>query len=154
MLQAPFGTGIFLIRKGSMQYVYTKDARYVAGTDITLSGSRSGANAVAVWMILFTYGPHGWFEKINKLLYRTKWLCDQLTQKGVVYYRHPCLNIVAIRAKYIPEGLAVKFGMVPDTHTGKPEWYKVVVMDHVVVEYLEQFMSELSINAPQLNEAI
>ena len=143
MLQAPYGTGVFLIRKGMMSYVCTKEAQYVSGMDITLSGSRSGANAVAVWMILFTYGPHGWFEKINKLLYRTSWLCSQLDKLAIGYYRHPDLNIVTIRACHIPEILAQKYGMVPDTHTGNPNWYKIVVMDHVEVEYLQQFIADL-----------
>lgn len=144
MLQAPYGTGIFLVRKGMMQYVCTKEARYVSGMDITLSGSRSGTNAVAVWMILQTYGPHGWFEKINRLLYRTQWLCRQLDNAHIKYYRHPDLNIVAIRANHIPPEIAMKFGMVPDTHTGDPQWYKVVVMDHVEIEYLEQFIGSIT----------
>ena len=143
MLQAPYGTGIFIARKGLMEYVYTKEARYVSGTDITLSGSRSGANAVAVWMILFTYGPYGWFEKINKLLYRAKWFCKQLDQTGIKYYRHPNLNIITIRASHIPATIAKKYGLVPDTHTEAPQWYKVIVMDHVEIDFLQQFIGDL-----------
>jgi glutamate/tyrosine decarboxylase-like PLP-dependent enzyme len=143
MLQAPYGTGIFIIRKGLMEYVYTKEAGYVNGMDITLSGSRSGTNAIAVWMILMTYGPHGWFEKINKLLYRTKWLCEQLDGLGIKYYRHPQMNIVTMEAKYIPAELADKFGLVPDSHTAMVEWYKIVVMDHVQLEHLQEFIEEL-----------
>lgn len=143
MLQAPYGTGVFLVRKGLMQHVYTKEAQYVNGMDITLSGSRSGANAIAVWMILFTYGPYGWLEKINKLLYRTNWLCDRLRDAGVAYYRHPAMNIVAIRAEYVPGGLAMRFGLVPDRHEGDAEWYKIVVMDHVDIDRLQQFVQAL-----------
>lgn len=144
MLQAPYGTGIFIIRKGMMEQVYTKEAQYVNGMDITLSGSRSGANAIAIWMILMTYGPHGWFEKINKLLYRTNWLCKQLDNMGIAYYRHPKMNIVTIRAGKIPHALAEKFGLVPDSHEANPLWYKIVVMDHVEVEHLEQFIEDLN----------
>jgi len=151
MLQAPYGTGVFLVRKGLMQYVCTREARYVSGMDSTLCGSRSGTNAIAVWMILFTYGPHGWFEKISKLLLRTKWLCDQLDEINVSYYRHPYLNIVAIQSKHIPVSIAGKYGMVPDTHTDKPDWYKIVVMDHVEIEYLQEFIGELTA-APQLQK--
>ncbi|MDR3679430.1 MAG: pyridoxal-dependent decarboxylase [Flavipsychrobacter sp.] len=143
MLQAPFGTGIFIAKKGLMQFVYTKEAQYVNGMDITLSGSRSGANAVAVWMILFTYGPHGWFEKINKLLYRTQWLCGKLEVYGFAFYRHPNLNIVTIKASHIPADLAKKYGLVPDTHNSPPNWYKIVVMDHVEVDYLQLFLNDL-----------
>lgn len=56
MLQAPYGTGVFICRKGLIENVLTQEAAYVEGMDVTLCGSRSGANAVAVWMILFTYG--------------------------------------------------------------------------------------------------
>ena len=144
MLQAPYGTGVFLARKGLMKYVCTEEAEYVNGTDITLCGSRSGANAVAVWMILFTYGPYGWFEKINKLLYRTQWLCNQLKARGIGFYRHPDLNIITIRARHIAPALSHKYGLVPDTHTGQPGWYKIVVMDHVEIDYLKEFLDDVA----------
>lgn len=140
MLQAPYGTGIFLVRKGYMQSVCTEEAQYVSGMDITLSGSRSGTNAVAVWMILQTYGPYGWQEKISKLLARTEWCCQQLSKAGVHHYRHPKMNIIAIHSKYISAEVAIKFGLVPDTHSGSPKWYKIVVMDHVEMEQLKEFV--------------
>lgn len=143
MLQAPYGTGIFVARKGLMEYAYTKEAQYVNGMDITLSGSRSGANAIAVWMILFSYGPFGWLEKINKLLYRTDWCCQELDKLGVHYYRHSRMNIITIKADDMPERLAWKYGLVPDKHVGKADWYKIVVMDHVELDHLQQFIQEL-----------
>ena len=147
MLQAPYGTGIFLSRKGLMQHVYTEEAQYVAGMDITLSGSRSGANAIAVWMILATYGPFGYLEKINKLLYRTNWACRALDKLGVAYYRHPRMNIITLEAAGVPAALAARFGLVPDTHTGQPGWYKIVVMEHVEIEHLEAFVKALEESA-------
>ncbi|MEZ5015956.1 MAG: pyridoxal-dependent decarboxylase [Flavipsychrobacter sp.] len=143
MLQAPYGTGVFLARKGLMEYVFTEEAAYVNGMDITLSGSRSGANAIAIWMIMVTYGPHGWFEKINKLLYRTDWCCKQLDELGVGYYRYPKMNIITIMGKYMNNELAEKYGLVPNSHGANPEWFKIVVMDHVEVEHLEMFINEL-----------
>lgn len=142
MLQAPYGTGIFLARKGLMNYVYTENASYVQGLDATLVGSRSGANAVAVWMILMTYGPYGWKEKIFLLQHRTQWLCDQLQAMGIVFYRHPFANIVTIRSGEIPHSLAQRYGLVPDDHH-HPKWYKIVVMDHVTIDKLEPFLVEL-----------
>ncbi|MEQ8703245.1 MAG: pyridoxal-dependent decarboxylase [Phaeodactylibacter sp.] len=142
MVQAPYGTGLFLIRKGWMKYTYTEEAKYVQGLDATLSGSRSGANAISVWMILMTYGPHGWFEKIHILKYRTEWLCQQLTGRGVKYYRHPGSNIVTIHKSGISSDTAAQFGLVPDSHID-PTWYKVVVMDHVTVDALSQLVEAL-----------
>lgn len=143
MLQAPYGTGVFLSRKGLMKHVYTEEAQYVNGMDITLSGSRSGANAVAVWMILMTYGPFGYLEKINKLLYRTDWCCQQLDQLGIRYYRHPKMNIITLYADMIAPDIATRFGLVPDTHNGAPSWLKIVVMDHVDLDRLQEFIEAL-----------
>lgn len=143
MLQAPYGTGIFLVRKGLMQYTFTKEASYVSGMDVTLSGSRGGVNAVAIWMILATYGPYGWLEKINTLLYRTDFLCVLLRNMGVHFYRHKGMNIVTIVADDVPVSLAKKYSLVPDTHNEHAAWYKIVVMDHVLMEHLQQFCDEL-----------
>lgn len=143
MLQAPYGTGIFLCRKELIHNVFTEEAQYVNGMDITLSGSRSGANAISVWMILFNYGPFGWLEKINKLLYRSTWLCEQLDKLDVQYYRHPKMNIVTIHSRFIPSELAHAYGLVPETHNGDNKWYKIVVMDHVELHMLEEFITDL-----------
>lgn len=143
MLQAPYGTGIFLIRKGLMEHVMTREAQYVNGMDITLSGSRSGANAIAVWMILFTYGPFGWLEKINKLIYRTRLCCSMLDTMKIRYYNREGMNIVTLLADDVPEDIANKYRLVPDTHSGNAKWYKIVIMDHVEIEHLKAFVSEI-----------
>jgi len=143
MLQAPYGTGIFICRKGLIENVMTKEAEYVEGMDLTLCGSRSGANAVAVWMILFTYGPFGWHEKISILQMRTQWLCDQLDALGVTYFREPFMNIVTIQAQYITQALKEKYDLVPQKHDEDNLWYKIVIMDHVEVDHLSTFISDL-----------
>ncbi len=142
MAQAPYGTGIFLIRKGYMQYAVTKEASYVEGEDSTLIGSRSGANAISIWMILSKYGPNEWMEKIFILQRRTEWLCGKLDAQGVEYYRNPYSNIVAIKSKFVPQELAMSYGLVPDNHH-EPSWYKVVVMDHVSIEKIDAFTEAL-----------
>ncbi len=143
MLQAPYGTGVFLCRKELIKNTLTKEAKYVEGLDLTLVGSRSGANAIAVWLILFKYGPNGWFEKINTLLLRTNWLCKKLGDKGIEYFRNPFMNIVTIKSKYIPDELAHKYGLVPATHDNSNKWQKIVVMDHVEIDDLEPFVNDL-----------
>ena len=143
MVQAPFGTGIFLARKGLMNYVYTEEAQYVQGLDATLIGSRSGANAIAVWMILMSYGPNGWYEKIHILQYRTDWLCGKLQEKKISYFRQPYSNQVAIESRFLSSEIVGKYGLVPDTHTGMPGWYKIVVMEHVTVDELAPLVAEL-----------
>ncbi|MDT8417091.1 MAG: pyridoxal-dependent decarboxylase [Lutibacter sp.] len=143
MLQAPYGTGVFLCRKGLIENVLTKEAQYVDGMDLTMVGSRSGANAIAVWMILFSYGYYGWFEKISTLLLRTEWFCTQLDELNIAYYRNPFMNIVTIKSEFVPEHIAQKFGLVPETHEGGNNWYKVIMMSHVEIDDLSKFVEEL-----------
>lgn len=142
MAQSPYGTGIFLIRKGFIHYATTKQASYVEGEDCTLIGSRSGANAIAVWMILSTYGPNGWFEKIFVLQKRTDWLCDQLRKLKMDFFRDQNSNIVTVRTSSISAELAHKYHLVPDNHHAA-NWYKIVVMEHVTLDKLEPFIADL-----------
>lgn len=135
MAQAPYGTGIFLIRKGMIQYANTQEASYVEGEDFTLIGSRSGANAVAVWMILVKNGPYGWEEKVLLLQNRTDRMCQSLKRMGIEHYRHPYSNIVTVRSVHVSENMVKEYGLVPDNHHD-PKWYKIVVMDHVTIEKL------------------
>jgi tyrosine decarboxylase / aspartate 1-decarboxylase len=143
MLQSPYGTGVFVCRKGLIENVLTKEAEYVEGMDLTLCGSRSGSNAVAVWMILFTYGPFGWFEKVSILQMRTQFLCHELDELNVHYFREPFMNIVTIDAQHISEDVAKKFDLVPQQHHKGNKWYKIVLMDHVEMQHLTSFINAL-----------
>ena len=143
MLQAPYGTGIFLIRKDYMKYVCTNEAGYVKGKDYTLCGSRSGANAVCVWMILRIHGSVGWAVKMLQLIDKATFICEKLNELGIKYFRHPDLNIVTINADYISSNLAMKYHLVPDSHDENPNWYKIVVMPHVKQGIIDNFLSEL-----------
>lgn len=145
LLQAPYGTGIFMIRKGFMKYVRTKEAAYVKGTDYTLIGSRSGANAICVWMILHAHGSVGWMVKMHQLLDKTTAVCFSLDELGIKYYRNPFLNIISIKSEYIPEEIARQYYLVPDTHTEKPQWYKIVIMPHVKQGVLDKFIQSLAL---------
>ena len=143
MLQSPYGTGVFIIREGFMNYALTEEASYVQGKDYTICGSRSGANAVALWMILKTHGSDGLKVKMRNLTAKAASVCSQLTKMGVEFYQNPYLNIVTMRGNYISVHLAKKYSLVPDSHSNKPNWYKIVVMDHVKKGVLDSFLIEL-----------
>ena len=148
MAQAPYGTGIFLIRKGLIQHANTKQATYVAGEDYTLIGSRSGANAIATWMILVKNGPFGWQEKLHILQKRTEWMCKQLSELNVGYYRNEHANIITIRSEFLTTEIAQYFGLVPDNHA-KPKFYKIVVMEHVTIEKLLELLNQMKTQLQQ-----
>ena len=154
MLQAPYGTGVFICRKGLIENVLTKEAEYVEGMDLTLCGSRSGSNAVAVWMILFTYGPFRWCEKIRVLQMRTEWLCEQLDSLDVKYFREPFMNIATIQAEYITSELVKKFDLVPQKHDENNQWYKIVIIDHVEIDHLITFITDLKTTIQEKNKTV
>lgn len=143
MLQTPYGTGIFLIRKGFMQYVTNKNAQYVPGLDYTLCGSRSGANAIVIWMQLMNYGSQGWTDKMADLIQRTNYLCQELDNMNIEYYRNPYINIVTIKANQVSSELASKYELVADSYEQFPLWWKIVVMDHVTIDILNEFIMDL-----------
>jgi len=130
MLQTPYGTGMFLIRKGYFEYLKPQEKTFFTETDLTLSGSRSGASAIAIWMVLMAYGSSGLREKVLKMVNRTKWLCEELSKKGIDYYNNPYMNIVSIRNEDITKELVEFYNLVPDNHES-PNWWKVVTMAHV-----------------------
>lgn len=142
MLQSPYGTGVFLCRKGLIEYTQTEEASYVYGSDFTLCGSRSGANAIAMWMILMIHGSEGWSKLIQGLLDITNHLCNALDEMGVKYYRNPAMNIVTIASGDISESLAKKYHLVADNYQD-PKWWKIVTMAHVNQEMIDSFLSDL-----------
>lgn len=142
MLQAPYGTGIFICKKGLMEYAQTEEASYVQGTDFTLCGSRSGANAVSVWMILMTHGYQGWKYLMEKLIDRTDRICEALDGMGIRYFRHPQMNIVTINASDISEEIAKKYHLVADNFQN-PKWWKIVTMSHAEKHIIDEFLIDL-----------
>jgi tyrosine decarboxylase / aspartate 1-decarboxylase len=143
MLQTPYGTGLFLIRKGYIEYVKTDEAQYIPGKDYTISGSRSGANAISMWMILKIHGSEGWKYKMESLCDKTERICKKLDRMGVEYFRNPYNNIIAIKAKYMSAELADKFYLVANSYEFEAEWYKIVVMPHVKQGTIDSFLIEL-----------
>ena len=88
-------------------------------------------------------GPFGWYEKISILQMRTNWLCKQLDQLNIKYFREENMNIVTIHSEYIPENIALKYDLVPEQHNSRNKWYKVVIMDHVEIDNLMQLIDAL-----------
>lgn len=143
MLQAPYGTGIFLCRKGLMEYTRTEEASYVQGLDFTLSGSRSGANAVSVWMIMMVHGPDGLKVRMQNLADKAHSLKEELEEIGVEAFHQEGINIVTIKSEYINAGIAKKYRLVSDNYGKEAKWWKIVVMKHVTQGTLDQFVEDL-----------
>lgn len=145
MLMAPYGTGVFLIRKGWIHYSATSEAKYVQGLDYTMVGSRSGAQAISIWMILMTHGPQGWKDTMMKLIHETDKLCAALDEMGINYFRNPHLNIVSMQADQIPDGIPQKYRLVSDNFENEPRWWKIVVMQHTLGKVVNTFIEDMKL---------
>lgn len=142
MLGAPYGTGIHLVRRGLLEHTATEAATYVPGGDRTLCGSRSGANAVALWMILARWGFEGRAAFVRGLVERTERLAAALGDLQVEYIMTPGMNMLAIRDSEIPRWVSAKYALVPDDHAS-PVWRKVIVAEHVTDALLDRFLGDL-----------
>jgi tyrosine decarboxylase / aspartate 1-decarboxylase len=143
LLQAPYGTGMYIARKGYMDCLENKGASYIQGNDNTLCGSRSGANAVAIWMILMSYGSRGRKKYCESLLARSNQLANGLRNLDIPFYQNPFMNIVAIDARFVAYEVFKKFNLVPDNHHS-PSWFKFVSMDHVTQDHVNDLLLDLS----------
>jgi len=144
MLQAPYGTGIFLIKKGMIDNVLTEEASYIEGLDHTLCGSRSGANAIATWMILNIHGSKGLMNHMEQLIRKTAFICKSLSELDIRFFRNEYMNIVTILSEDIPRRICEKYTLVPDTHKGQPKWWKIVVMEHVNWQLIDNFLNDVT----------
>lgn len=143
MLMAPYGTGVFMVRKDWIHYAATTEASYVQGLDYTMVGSRSGAQAISIWMILMTHGPRGWRNTMERLVIETDKLCHALDDLGISYYRDPNLNIVTMHAHQIPKHIPSKYRLVSDNFGAEPKWWKIVVMQHTIGKVVDQFITDM-----------
>lgn len=144
MLQAPYGTGIFLTRKKRIEKVNTKSATYIPGSDNTVCGSRSGANAIAVWMILQAWGSEGGKDFCQSLIQNTDYLCAELRKLNVKFYRNEFMNVVGIAKKGFPKEVANEYRLQPDDHIeSKQKWWRVVVMEHVSKKMIDTFLAKI-----------
>ena len=143
-LGTPYGTGVYIVKKGYIENAKTDQASYVSSHDVTVCGSRSGANAVALWSVLKYYGSVGLQQKIKGLLSVTDWFTEELNALGVEYFRTSSMNIITIRAKYVGTDLAFKYKLQSDNYFETPKWYKIVVMPHITKERLKGFLGDLS----------
>jgi hypothetical protein len=64
------------------------------------------------------------------------------------------MNIATIQAEYITPELVKKFDLVPKKHDGNNQWYKIVIMDHVEIDHLMAFITDLKTTLQQKNEIV
>ena len=94
------------------------------------------------------------YREFYKKIEKTDVLCNTLNNLGIEYFRNDNMNIITLKHRQIHESIYRKFTLVPDTHTGDPSWWKIVVMEHVNWDLITQFVNTLKgdvLNSSEIN---
>jgi len=146
MGMVPIPAGGIVFRKKKYMDVINVLAPYLAGGKIfqaTITGTRPGANAIAVWALLKHLGFEGYKNVVKEAMENALWFAEQIKRlNGVYLIREPMLNIVSFgskRLKKIEAELKAR-GWGISAHRG---YIRIVMMPHVKREHLKNFLKDL-----------
>lgn len=146
MGMVPIPAGGIVFRKKKCMDVINVLAPYLAGGKIfqaTITGTRPGANAIAVWALLKHLGFEGYKNVVKEAMENALWFAEQIKRlNGVYLIREPMLNIVSFGSKRLKkieaELKAREWGI--SAHRG---YIRIVMMPHVKREHLKNFLKDL-----------
>ncbi|HII66504.1 MULTISPECIES: tyrosine decarboxylase MfnA [Thermococcus] len=146
MGMAPIPAGGIVFRKKKYMDAINVLAPYLAGGKIfqaTITGTRLGANAIAVWALFKHLGFEGYKNVVKEAMENALWFAEQIKRLDRVYLiREPMLNIVSFgskRLKKIEAELKAR-GWGISAHRG---YIRIVMMPHVKREHLMNFLKDL-----------
>lgn len=146
MGMAPIPAGGIIFREKKYMDAINVLAPYLAGGKIfqaTITGTRPGANAIAVWALLKHLGFEGYKRVVKEAMENAYWFAEQIkATKGVYLIRDPMLNIVSFGSKKLEriEAELKARGWGISAHRG---YIRIVMMPHVKREHLENFLRDL-----------
>ncbi|ANF22346.1 tyrosine decarboxylase MfnA [Thermococcus piezophilus] len=146
MGMAPIPAGGIIFRKKKFLEAISVPAPYLAGGKVwqaTITGTRPGANALAVWALIKHLGFEGYKEVVKRAMELSRWFAKQIKKiPGVYLIREPMLNIVSFGTKNLEdvEKELKRRGWGISAHRG---YIRIVMMPHVKREHLEKFLGDL-----------
>ncbi len=146
MGMVPIPAGGIIFRERKYLEAISVLAPYLAGGKIwqaTITGTRPGANALAVWAMLKHLGFEGYKEVVKRAMELSRWFAAELKEiPGVYLVREPVLNIVSFGTRELEkvEEELKKRGWGISAHRG---YIRIVMMPHVRREHLEEFLRDL-----------
>ncbi|MCD6525003.1 MAG: tyrosine decarboxylase MfnA [Thermococcus sp.] len=146
MGMVPIPAGGIIFREKKYIDAISVLAPYLAGGRIwqaTITGTRPGANALAVWAMIKHLGFEGYKEIVRKAMELSRWFARELKKiPGVYLIREPVLNIVSFGTENLEqvEEELKRRGWGISAHRG---YIRIVLMPHVRREHLEEFLRDL-----------
>lgn len=146
MGMAPIPAGAIIFREKRFVEAINILAPYLAGGQVwqaTITGTRPGANALAVWVLLKHLGFEGYKAIVKEKMELARWFAGELKKiPGIYLIREPVLNIVSFSSEKLEElenELKAR-GWGISAHRG---YIRIVIMPHVKREHLEAFLRDL-----------
>ena len=146
MGMVPIPAGGIIFREKRFVDAISVPAPYLAGGKVcqaTITGTRPGANALAVWAMIKHLGFEGYKEIVRNAMDLSRWFASELKKiPGVKLVREPLLNIVSFSTENledVEEELKAR-GWGISAHRG---YIRIVMMPHVKREHLEEFLDDL-----------
>ena len=146
MGMVPIPAGGIIFREKRYLEAISILAPYLAGGKIwqaTITGTRPGANALAVWAMIKHLGFEGYKEVVKRAMELSRWFAERLKRiPGVYLIREPVLNIVSFGTEDLErvEKELKERGWGISAHRG---YIRIVMMPHVRKEHLEEFLRDL-----------
>ncbi|WP_461865935.1 tyrosine decarboxylase MfnA [Thermococcus sp.] len=146
MGMVPIPAGGIIFREKKFLEAISIPAPYLAGGKVwqaTITGTRPGANALAVWAMIKHLGFEGYTKIVKEAMELSRWFASELKKiPGVYLIREPVLNIVSFGTKELEriEGELKNRGWGISAHRG---YIRIVMMPHVRREHLEKFLNDL-----------
>ena len=140
----PIPAGGLIVRDEDWFKPLIFEAKYMpAGIQIGLLGTRTAGSAIATWAMLKYMGWRGYEEQAKELMNRTRKLIAMLKENNIELVVEPKVPIVCIdiRNENVFKELWNRGFMV--YRCGIVEGIRIVVMPHVLEEYLESFVKTL-----------
>ncbi|KAF5735363.1 putative group II plp decarboxylase [Tripterygium wilfordii] len=134
-LGCPMPCGVQITRTNHIN-VLSKNIEYIASRDATITGSRNGHTPIFLWYTLNMKGYKGFQEEVQNCLRNAQYLRDRLRDAGISAMLNELSNTVVIE-RPADEKFVRKWQLACQEN-----FAHVVVMPHVTIEKLDEFMNE------------
>ena len=146
---APIPAGGILFRHESLRKAVSWDIPYLSGGETeqaTLVGTRSGASAVAVWIVMKHLGREGYRKIVRNCMRLTLKLAREIPKiGGLRTATEPTMNIVGLKSdefdiRRIAEELRLRKWAIALF----PHHIRIVIMPHVKEPHIEELLQDLN----------
>ena len=133
---SPFPSGIVLV-KASHRSRIARHIDFLATSDATISGSRSGHAALVLWYAIHRHGRDGLSKRTQAARAVAAYAKKRLDELGWTAYRHPHAFTVVLETP--PEPVQRKWALA--TTEG---WSHLIAMPGITATIIDEFISDLA----------